>query len=282
MTTLTPVLSRFWDEPEPWTLDTYRRHDGYQALDRALAMSPDDVIATVKDSGLRGRGGAGFPTGTKWSFIPQGRRGRGGQAALPGDQRRRVRTRYLQRHSADADHARTSWSRARSSRRTRSGRTTRSSTSAARWCRCCGACRPRSPRPTPPATWAPTSTAPASIWNSSCTPARAPTSAVRRPRCWTRWRAGAASPAAAAVPRGRGSVRLPDGGQQRRVDRQRAADPAQRGRLVPVDGVGEVTRFHALLPVRTRHHSPASTRRRWGSRCANCSTTPAVCAPAIR
>ena len=68
MTTLTPVLSRFWDEAEPWTLDTYRRHGGYQALDRALAMSPDDVIATVKDSGLRGRGGAGFPPGTKWAL----------------------------------------------------------------------------------------------------------------------------------------------------------------------------------------------------------------------
>ncbi len=77
MTPLTPVLSRFWDESEPWSLDTYCRHGGYQALQRALAMSPEDVIATVKDSGLRGRGGAGFPTGTKWSFIPQGAEGAG-------------------------------------------------------------------------------------------------------------------------------------------------------------------------------------------------------------
>ncbi|PXW30715.1 UNVERIFIED_CONTAM: NADH dehydrogenase subunit F [Williamsia faeni] len=69
---LTPVLSRYWDEPQSWTLDSYRRHDGYQALDKALAMDPDDLIATVKASGLRGRGGAGFPTGMKWSFIPQG------------------------------------------------------------------------------------------------------------------------------------------------------------------------------------------------------------------
>src|SRR6185369_1884508 len=51
-TPLTPVLSRFWDEPQPWSLDTYRRHDGYVALQRALAMTPDEVIATVKDSGL--------------------------------------------------------------------------------------------------------------------------------------------------------------------------------------------------------------------------------------
>ena len=40
MTQLTPVLSRFWDEPEPWSLDTYRRHDGYRALERALAWIP--------------------------------------------------------------------------------------------------------------------------------------------------------------------------------------------------------------------------------------------------
>jgi len=73
--TLTPVLSRYWDEPASWTLDCYRRHDGYQALDKALDMSPDEVIGFVKDSGLRGRGGAGFPTGQKWSFIPQGTEG---------------------------------------------------------------------------------------------------------------------------------------------------------------------------------------------------------------
>ncbi|MFD9668676.1 NADH-quinone oxidoreductase subunit NuoF [Rhodococcus sp. NPDC059968] len=69
---LTPVLSRYWGEPESWTLDTYRRHDGYEGLQKALRMDPDEVISTVKEAGLRGRGGAGFPTGMKWSFIPQG------------------------------------------------------------------------------------------------------------------------------------------------------------------------------------------------------------------
>ena len=68
---LTPVLSRYWDHPQAWTLDTYRAHDGYSALQKALAMDADEVIGAVKTSGLRGRGGAGFRTGVKWSFIPQ-------------------------------------------------------------------------------------------------------------------------------------------------------------------------------------------------------------------
>lgn len=48
-TPLTPVISRYWDDPESWTLATYRRHDGYRALEKALAMGPDAVIGTVKD-----------------------------------------------------------------------------------------------------------------------------------------------------------------------------------------------------------------------------------------
>lgn len=69
--TLTPVLSDTWDAEQGWKLATYAARGGYDALDAAFAMSPDDVITAVKDSGLRGRGGAGFPTGMKWSFIPQ-------------------------------------------------------------------------------------------------------------------------------------------------------------------------------------------------------------------
>jgi NADH-quinone oxidoreductase subunit F len=54
-----------------WTLDYYLSHGGYEAARKALtAMEPKDVVEEVKSSGLRGRGGAGFPTGVKWSFMP--------------------------------------------------------------------------------------------------------------------------------------------------------------------------------------------------------------------
>jgi NADH-quinone oxidoreductase subunit F len=57
------------------TLDVYRKHGGYRSVEKALKnMSPDEVVEEVKKSGLRGRGGAGFPTGLKWSFLakPEG------------------------------------------------------------------------------------------------------------------------------------------------------------------------------------------------------------------
>jgi NADH-quinone oxidoreductase subunit F len=69
---LAPVLTKRWLSPDAWRLSVYERLDGYQALRKALAADPDDLVQLVKDSGLRGRGGAGFPTGMKWGFIPQG------------------------------------------------------------------------------------------------------------------------------------------------------------------------------------------------------------------
>ncbi|WP_110206972.1 NADH-quinone oxidoreductase subunit NuoF [Nocardioides daejeonensis] len=70
--TLTPVLTDNWDAERSWTLAAYEAGGGYAALRKALStLQPDEIITMVKDSGLRGRGGAGFPTGMKWSFIPQ-------------------------------------------------------------------------------------------------------------------------------------------------------------------------------------------------------------------
>jgi NADH-quinone oxidoreductase subunit F len=56
----------------PRKIESYVEHNGYQALKKALSMPPSGVIDVVKDSGLRGRGGAGFPAGMKWSFVAKG------------------------------------------------------------------------------------------------------------------------------------------------------------------------------------------------------------------
>jgi NADH-quinone oxidoreductase subunit F len=64
-----PVLIPHVREPHSYTLDSYLRHQGYEALRKSLGMTPDAIIDAVKASGLRGRGGAGFPTGMKWQFV---------------------------------------------------------------------------------------------------------------------------------------------------------------------------------------------------------------------
>jgi NADH-quinone oxidoreductase subunit F len=67
------VLTRNVGKPEALTLKGYKQSGGYEALAKALKMEPDAVIDEVKKSGLRGRGGAGFSAGLKWSFIPKGK-----------------------------------------------------------------------------------------------------------------------------------------------------------------------------------------------------------------
>jgi len=64
-----PILTKFVREPQSYTLDFYLQHEGYAALKTALGKKPEEIIDLVKASGLRGRGGAGFPTGMKWQFV---------------------------------------------------------------------------------------------------------------------------------------------------------------------------------------------------------------------
>src|SRR5436305_8874957 len=67
-----PVLLRRVGKPNSTSLETYRADGGYRALTKALnEMTPAQVVDAVKASGLRGRGGAGFPCGLKWSFLPK-------------------------------------------------------------------------------------------------------------------------------------------------------------------------------------------------------------------
>src|SRR5262249_41807035 len=67
-----PVLLRRVGKPDSQSIDGYRADGGYRALTKALGeMTPAQVAEVVKDSGLRGRGGAGFPCGLKWTFLPK-------------------------------------------------------------------------------------------------------------------------------------------------------------------------------------------------------------------
>jgi NADH-quinone oxidoreductase subunit F len=67
----TLILTKRWGTPNSAALETYRRDGGYGALDKAVGMEPGAIVDEVKKSNLRGRGGAGFATGLKWTFLPK-------------------------------------------------------------------------------------------------------------------------------------------------------------------------------------------------------------------
>src|SRR5471032_2332302 len=90
-----PVLTKYVREPNCFTLDFYLQHEGYEALKAALGKKPDEIIELVKASGLRGRGGAGFPTGLKWQFVDKK------VEPVHRLQRGRERAGHVQRPSAD-------------------------------------------------------------------------------------------------------------------------------------------------------------------------------------
>ncbi|MBV9302240.1 MAG: NADH-quinone oxidoreductase subunit NuoF [Acidobacteriaceae bacterium] len=67
----TRIISQRFDLPNSASIDTYLANDGYVALRKAIGMAPEAIIDELRASSLRGRGGAGFPTGMKWSFVPR-------------------------------------------------------------------------------------------------------------------------------------------------------------------------------------------------------------------
>lgn len=67
----TKYLSEHYSKPEYKTIEGYKKFGGYETLQKAIKLQPQQIIDEVKNSGLRGRGGAGFPTGVKWGFLPK-------------------------------------------------------------------------------------------------------------------------------------------------------------------------------------------------------------------
>lgn len=65
------VLTANMDKPDSMSIDSYLQSGGYEALKSSLKMKPEEIVEIVKNSEMRGRGGAGFPTGMKWSFVPK-------------------------------------------------------------------------------------------------------------------------------------------------------------------------------------------------------------------
>ena len=231
----------------------------------------------VKDSNLRGRGGAASPTGMKWQFIPQPKKGEpskphyvvvNADESEPGtcrdlplmmnDPHSMLEGIIIACYAVRAEHA-FIYIRGEAIHAIRPGPPR------------------RSPRPRPRATSAPTSSTPGSAAASPCTAAPAPTSAAKRPPCSTRSRAGAASPASSRRSRPRTGSTTP-----RPSSTTPAAWPA-----VPYIVLGGADWFKKMGPEGSPgpciyslsgrvKNPPGQYERPWAPRCANCSSWPAA------
>ena len=242
-------------------------------------MTPEQVIAEVKASGLRGRGGAGFPTGLKWSFMPRQFPG----AEVPRLQLRRRRARHLQgprppdvqpahRHRGHGD------------RRLRDGRqASPTTTSTARSSRSTSASRRRSRKRAPPATSATT------ILGSSCdfqlhALPRLRRLHLRRGDGAARIARGQEGPAAlqAAVPGELRPVRQADDDQQHRDLRRGAVDHHATAARPTSRSASRTTAAPRSSRSSATSRSPATTRSRSARRSPSCSSSPAACPRAAR
>ena len=240
-------------------------------------MTPDQVIAEVKASGLRGRGGAGFPTGLKWSFMPRQFPGQkylvcNSDEGEPGTCKDRDILRYNPHiviegmaiaRLRDGHHRRLQLHPRRDLRRPTT------------------ASRKRWKRRAPPATWA------TSIMGSELQLPAARVPRLRRLHLRRRNRAARIArrqegPAAlqAAVPGQLRPVRQADHDQQHRDLRGGALDHPQRRRGLPRVRQAEQRRHQDLLGLAATSSCRATTKCRWARRSRSCSNWPAACAAA--
>ena len=260
----------------PGSLATYVAHGGYQALRRVITekVSGDDIIAELKTSALRGRGGAGFPTGLKWSFMPRAFRRR----QVHRLQHRRRRAGHLQgpRHPAlqpaPAD-------RGHGDRRLRAGRARGLQLHPRRNLRLLPrSSRPRWKKRATPAIWATSCSAPTSASSCMRTTATVPTSAARKPRCWNRSKARRASRVSSRRSRraSASTASRPPSTTPRRWPRcRRSCSMAARPFS---NSASRTTAAPSCFRFPVTSTSRATTKCRWARRFPNCWRWRAGCA----